>query len=95
MDSILRQKKGRAEAVEDLEAWREKPLKSMTPGAAAPTDDESERMVHEARAELDARRSNEWSSIQTRCSAGDVLILNPLRGISIVSPVDFVRQFPH
>ena len=55
MEEIMSLKERRSKAVRDLEAWREKALKSMTPAAETLTDEEVNRMVHEVRAELDAR----------------------------------------
>src|SRR5271157_2214464 len=52
MEDLLSIKERRMKAVKDLEAWREMARKSMTPGAAALTDAEVKRMVHEEREEI-------------------------------------------
>ena len=52
MDEIIAARQRRSKAVKDLEVWREMARKSMTPAAAALTDDEVNRMVHEERVEL-------------------------------------------
>lgn len=55
MEAILQEKERRAKAVRDLEEWRKQASESMTPEAAALTDEEINRIVHEVRAEQDAR----------------------------------------
>jgi prevent-host-death family protein len=52
MEDLMSIKERRSKAVKDLEAWREKAKKSMTPAAAALTDEEVNRMVHEEREEI-------------------------------------------
>jgi|GEM_PF-269095 len=49
MDEIMAARKRRSKAVKDLEVWREMARKSITPAAAALTDEEVNRMVHEER----------------------------------------------
>ncbi len=59
MDEIIAARKMRSKAMKDLEVWREMAKKSMTPAAAALTDEEVNRMVHEERDKIRklARRS--------------------------------------
>ena len=52
MEELMSLKERRSQAVKDLEAWREMARKSMTPAAAALTDEEVNRMVHEEREEI-------------------------------------------
>ncbi len=52
MEDLMSMKQRRTKAVKDLEAWREMAGKSVTPAAAALTDEEVNRMVHEARGEI-------------------------------------------
>lgn len=52
MEEIVALRQRRSRAVKDLEAWRELASKSMTPAAAALTDEEVNRMVHEEREEI-------------------------------------------
>jgi hypothetical protein len=49
LEEIEAIQKRRAEAVADLEAWRELARKTVTPEALALTDEEIVRMVHELR----------------------------------------------
>jgi antitoxin Phd len=49
MDDVEAARERRMRAVADLEAWRKKARKSMTPESAALTDEDIVRMVHEAR----------------------------------------------
>ncbi|MDR3741573.1 MAG: type II toxin-antitoxin system Phd/YefM family antitoxin [Terracidiphilus sp.] len=49
IEPILRERERRERVVKELEAWREKARKNMTPAAAALTDEEVNRMVHELR----------------------------------------------
>lgn len=49
MEDLMREKERRSKALKDIEAWRAKARKSMTPAAAALTDEEVNRMVHELR----------------------------------------------
>ncbi len=56
MDEIQEvREKWRKRIAADWEEWREKAKKSMTPEAAALTDEEINRIVHEVRAELRTR----------------------------------------
>jgi prevent-host-death family protein len=48
-DDLKTVQQKRSKAIKDLEAWRKKARKSMTPAAAALTDEEVNRMVHELR----------------------------------------------
>jgi prevent-host-death family protein len=59
MEDLMSIKERRTKAVKDLEAWREMARKSMTPAAAALTDEQVNRMVHEEREEI---RSTAYSS---------------------------------
>ncbi|MGO9436083.1 MAG: type II toxin-antitoxin system Phd/YefM family antitoxin [Terracidiphilus sp.] len=52
MEELMSLKERRSQAVKDLEAWREMARKSMTPAAAALTDEDVNRMVHEEREEI-------------------------------------------
>lgn len=52
MEAILREKERRAKLAAEWEAWREKAIKSMTPEAAALSDEDVVRLVHEAREEI-------------------------------------------
>jgi len=49
MEDLVSIRERRMKAVKDLEAWREMARKSTTPAAAALTDEEVNRMVHEER----------------------------------------------
>jgi antitoxin Phd len=49
MEELMNQKERRSQALKDLEAWRAKARRSTTPAAAALTDEEVNRMVHESR----------------------------------------------
>jgi prevent-host-death family protein len=49
MDDIESARERRRLAVAELEVWREKARKSMTPAAAALTDEDVNRIVHELR----------------------------------------------
>ncbi len=49
MDELSSARARRSKAVADLEAWRKKARKSVTPAAAALTDEEVNRLVHELR----------------------------------------------
>src|SRR5665213_2763608 len=51
-DFLAAQEFKRKQAVADLEAWREKARKSMTPEAEALTDEDIVRLVHELREEI-------------------------------------------
>lgn len=52
MEELMSVRGRRSRAVKDLEAWREKARQSMTPAAAALTDEDVNRMVHEERGEI-------------------------------------------
>ena len=52
MEELESMKERRAKLAADWEAWRERAAKSMTPEAAALTDEDVVRMVHEAREEI-------------------------------------------
>jgi hypothetical protein len=52
MEPILRDMERRAKLSADWEVWRENAVKSMTPEAAALTDEDVVRLVHEAREEI-------------------------------------------
>jgi prevent-host-death family protein len=49
MEQILRERDRRRKAVARFDAWSRKARKSMTPAAAALTDEEVNRLVHELR----------------------------------------------
>lgn len=49
MEEILREKERRKKAVEAFKAWSERAAKEMTPAAAALTDEDVNRLVHELR----------------------------------------------
>jgi hypothetical protein len=49
MDELSSARARRSKALADLEAWRKKARKSMTPAAAELTDEEVNRLVHELR----------------------------------------------
>ena len=49
MDELSSARARRSKAVADLEAWRKKARKSTAPAAAALTDEEVNRLVHELR----------------------------------------------
>ncbi len=49
MEELLNARRRRTRAVADLEAWSAKAKKRAAPAAAALTDEEVNRMVHEAR----------------------------------------------
>jgi len=49
MDELSSARARRSKALADLEAWRKKAKKSMTPAAAELTDEEVNRLVHELR----------------------------------------------
>jgi antitoxin Phd len=49
MEELLDARRRRSEAVADLEAWSERARKSATPAAAALTDEDVVRLVHESR----------------------------------------------
>lgn len=49
MEEILREKERRKKAVEAFKVWSEKAAKEMTPAAAALTDEDVNRLVHELR----------------------------------------------
>jgi prevent-host-death family protein len=57
MEPILREKERRARLAADWEVWRENATKSMTPEAAALSDEDVVRLVHEVREEI-AREKN-------------------------------------
>lgn len=52
MDDVEAARERRKRAVAELVAWSEQARKSMTPEAAALTDEDVVRMVHEARDEI-------------------------------------------
>jgi prevent-host-death family protein len=64
MDDIMMIRQRRDKVVKDLEAWREKALKSMTPAAASLTDEDVNRMVHEIREELWQEQSRENEAVK-------------------------------
>jgi hypothetical protein len=49
MEELLDARRRRGKAVADLEAWSEQGRKNATPAAAALTDEEVNRLVHDAR----------------------------------------------
>jgi prevent-host-death family protein len=49
MEELLDARRRRGKAVADLEAWSEQARKNATPAAAALTDEEVNRLVHDAR----------------------------------------------
>jgi antitoxin Phd len=49
MDELLDARRRRSKAIADLEAWSAQAQKSAAPDAAALTDEEVTRLVHEAR----------------------------------------------
>jgi antitoxin Phd len=49
MDELLDARRRRSKAITDLEAWRARAQKRAKPDAAALTDEEVTRLVHEAR----------------------------------------------
>jgi prevent-host-death family protein len=49
MEELLTARRKRSRAVADLEAWSARVKKSATPAAARLTDEEVNRLVHEAR----------------------------------------------
>lgn len=49
MDELSSARARRSKAVADLDSWRKKARKNVTPGAAALTDEEVNRLVHELR----------------------------------------------
>ena len=52
MEELTTIKERRAKAVKDLDAWRAMALKSVTPAAAALTDEDVNRMVNEELSEV-------------------------------------------
>ena len=52
MEDLMSIREKRTKAVKELEAWREMARMSMTPAAAALTDEEVNRMVHEEREKI-------------------------------------------
>jgi antitoxin Phd len=52
MEELMSIKERRNKVVRDMEAWRKKARKSMTLAASALTNEEVNRMVHEAREEI-------------------------------------------
>jgi prevent-host-death family protein len=49
MDELLDARRRRSQAVADLEAWSERAKKNASPAAAALTDEDVVRLVHETR----------------------------------------------
>jgi antitoxin Phd len=52
MEELMSAKRRRSDAVKDMEAWRKKARKSISPAAALLTDEDVNRMVHEMREEI-------------------------------------------
>jgi antitoxin Phd len=70
MEELMSIKERRSKAVKDLEAWREKARKGITPEAAELTDEEVVRMVHEARDEIDREKRKTAAQDRTSKSTG-------------------------
>ena len=52
MEELMSVKRRRSDVLKDLEAWRKKARKGITPAAALLTDEDVNRMVHEVREEI-------------------------------------------
>ena len=63
MEAFLREKDRRAKRAADWQAWRETAIKSTTPEAAALTDEDVVRMVHEAREEIARERAGQGLNV--------------------------------